>query len=127
LATITKVGCVLLAKISRHLQAAKSSDRSRYFGGVNVLVFGDFHQLNPIGDRILYSSNMTTPQQRSTDAVIGHEIYRAFTVAVELTEQCRITDNVWQSLLGRMRFGICTTDDLLVIDSLVIKVMQTIS
>jgi len=95
---------------------------SKHFGGINVIVFGDFHQLNPIGDRNLYCPQARSAQGNTVDAILGHEIFRTFTTAVELTIQCRVKDPDWQALLGRMRYGNCSRDDVQMIRTLVFKV-----
>ena len=87
-----------------------------------MLIFGDFHQIPPIAGTPLYVRPMTTKSAKPSDAYMGHEIYRQFTTAVELTQQMRVQDPVWQEVLGRMRYANCTKDDFRVIQSITLQV-----
>ena len=101
----------------------KSNDKNVHFGGVNVLIFGDHHQMGPIGDRPLYMPRGSSKNANSADAELGHEIYRQFTSAVELCMQMRVTDPVWQGTLSRMRNASCkcNPEDIALIRGAVIK------
>lgn len=69
------------------------------FGGVQVLVVGDWLQLGPVGDAALWSSITLWDAMR----------FRCF----QLTHQHRQSgDSQFASLLGRLRFGAPTTHDL---------------
>lgn len=56
---------------------------------------------------------------------IAHAMYKEFTTAVELTEQIRVSDVVWQEILGRMRYGFSSKADINVINGLRLKVSRT--
>ena len=51
---------------------------------------------------------------------MGRNIYVQFETVVTLTEQMRITDNVWRQILECSRVGDCTKDDLQEIRKLVL-------
>src|SRR6266404_8668786 len=55
---MSMVACDILARVSGALTSAKLSagmeDRDLPFGGVNVILVGDFHQFPPVGGKPLY-------------------------------------------------------------------------
>lgn len=115
----------MMSKISQQLTRAKKNEGNAHFGGINVVLCGDHHQIGPIGDRPLYMPKGNTKHTNSPEAHLGYQIYREFTTAVELVQQVRITDAIWQDLLSRMRYGICSDNDIKQIETLVIRVRST--
>lgn len=83
----------------------------RYFGGMNVVLCGDFHQFPPVGqpNAALYVRN--APGANSY-AVLGHHLYTQFTTVVTLKQQIRVRDTRWMELLDRLRVGGCNADDM---------------
>ena len=114
----------MFAKVSRHLQAGHPERNDQYFGGVNVILFGDFHQMGPVNDRMLVRPSGLTNGSASKDADLGHHLYCAFTTAVELVQQQRVIDPTYNDVLHHVRYGICDKRDISVIQSLVLKVSR---
>ena len=87
------------------------------FGGVNVVLLGDFHQFPPIANakKVLYN-----PSPEGYDAQIGRTLFEQFDTVIRLDEQIRITDPVWDAILTRARTGECTANDLNELDHLVL-------
>ena len=55
------IGQVHLAWIDRHLCQIYPIYNDNYFGGLNILLVGDFHQLPPVGQAALYSNLPAKP------------------------------------------------------------------
>ena len=99
-----------LAKLSRNIgigmEGNNYRDMSSSFGGVNVILCGDFHQFPPVatkhGEALYYEQQ---PGLDDTDAKIGRKIYEEFETVVILREQKRVDDPVWRSFLSRLRQG----------------------
>lgn len=87
------------------------------FGGLHVILTGDFHQFPPIGGDPLYS----TKEAKDNKTIIGGEIFRQFDTVIFLEEQNRVTDLVWSQLLARLRVGACTEDDICELEKLIIS------
>ena len=93
------------------------------FGGINMIVAGDFAQLPPIatGDALYSSGPVSTPhtttsveQQKSS---IGHAVWHQFTTVVILKQNMRqksqsVNDGKFRQCLERMRYGTCTEADI---------------
>lgn len=92
------------AKLSRILTTVIEEDEDRkkglLFGGLNMILVGDFHQFPPVACRrsapLFYPNNVRFDK---VDEIIGREIYEQFQIVVRLTKQIRVIDPVWQNLL----------------------------
>lgn len=88
---------------------------TKAFGGLNVLLFGDFHQIPPVTGLPLYSQ-----KTRSNYSTCGRGIFKQFETVVILKEQVRVRDPGWVAILRRARTGSCTEQDLNEIRSLIL-------
>ncbi|KAF8119743.1 hypothetical protein EV363DRAFT_1195587, partial [Boletus edulis] len=110
------------ARISASISKAKSqagvprSDRP--FGGVNVIVVGDFHQFPPIIGRPLYW--LIDASKDDAEELLGRALYEQFQIVVRLTEQVRVIDVDWLDLLQHIRSGSCRAQHIQMLRSLII-------
>lgn len=109
------------AKLCRIISTAMEVDEEMIFGGLNVIIVGDFHQFPPVVARQsapLYCS--ADPRYDTEDDVLGRKIYEQFTTVVQLKEQIRIKDPVWHDVLQHVRHGNCQQHHIDIIKNLII-------
>ena len=97
-----------LAKLCRIISTAMESKEDEVFGGLNVVLVGDFHQFPPVIARrsapLYWPANS---RHDSEDDIFGRKIYEKFTTVVQLHQQIRIQDPEWYDLLQHVRYGNC--------------------
>lgn len=93
--------------------ATKTSHREleQPFGGLSVILFGDFAQLPPVCDRPLYA-----PPSQSSISLYGYTIYHTFSTTVILDQILRQAGTdpdtcAFRELLHRLRDGYVSRED----------------
>jgi hypothetical protein len=111
-----------LALLSRNISIAKQGESNISFGGINIILLGDFHQFPPVArsikDALYYPSD---PERNTSASQLGRAIFEEFTMVVELTEQKRVVDPVWLDFLHHLRKGEIEEEDLKLLHSLTIE------
>jgi len=83
-------------KLCHIISTAMESEEEKLFGGLNVILGGDFHQFPPVVAR--QSAPLYWPvdsRHDSEDDILGRKIFEQFTTVVQLKEQIRIRDATW--------------------------------
>ena len=98
-----------------------TADSTLPFGGINIILLGDFHQFPPVANTFgsLYSTPSHSKIETSTRK-IGHNIYSQFQTVITLKQQMRITDKIWSDILEQSRTGDCIKSNLEEIRKLVL-------
>lgn len=110
---MSMIGLRLFHAIDERLRKIRPQFRDKPFGGISVILFGDFAQLPPVADLSLYQIVIN----KSPTVQHASQIYReSFTRAFHLTQQMRQQelDNVaikFQNALSHLRSGGITKDD----------------
>jgi len=91
------------ALLSRNTSIGKQLNGGLSFGGVNIILLGDFHQFppvtRPIRDTLYYP---ISPQTDSIGSQVGRAMYEEFMTVVVLKEQKRVTDHIWLEFLSHL-------------------------
>ena len=114
-----------LAILSHNISIGKMVEgqpsKNKSFGGINVILCGDFHQFPPVAtsptEALYFPSN---PTRDSTESQLGRAIYEEFSTVVILKEQMRITDPVWRNFLEHLRYGQVKEEDIMMLRMLII-------
>jgi hypothetical protein len=103
-------------------QGHNSVDDEDWWGGLNVIICGDFHQFPPVAvGRNEYLFMPTKEEGMSHSKVIGGRIYEEFQTVIILKEQKRVHDKVWLQFLRRLRHGSVSRDDISMLRSLIMS------
>jgi len=124
---ISMVGCYMLVRLHRITTIGKHTEPTIPFGGINMILLGDFLQYPPVLDRPLYSNilsqtdtltntlntiNQTHRRRNTTERDIQCKVGRALWLQVNkvffLTEQMRNKDPLFMAMQARLRNGECT-------------------
>lgn len=81
------------------------------FGGLHMVLLGDFHQFPPVAaeNHALYCERPNSDNERLS---IGRQLYLQFDKVVILRQQQRSRDPGWSGMLTRLRVGECTDNDM---------------
>src|SRR5271170_6682028 len=122
------IGQVHLAWIDRRLRQIYPT-RNDYFGGLNILLVGDFHQLPPVGQAALYSNLPARPSELASHGKGAYEAIdriavldqvmrqggddaesSAFRTALAELRSDSVSDSTWKLLLTRCKQGLSTNE-----------------
>lgn len=98
---------------SRVMDSIERNPRNLPFGGLNVIICGDFHQFPPVATK--KNAPLYYPKDEVCDTEhekIGKDLYDKFQKVVILKQQMRSLDSRWNELLKNARVGNCSPDDL---------------
>jgi hypothetical protein len=84
---MSMIGLCLFSVIDSHLREIRPWNHDKPFGGVRILLFGDFGQLPPVLDLALYQP--VTPRSPAVIQMASHLYRGSFPKAFELTQQMR--------------------------------------
>jgi hypothetical protein len=118
---ISMIACHELYAISSQLSKV-TNEHSMPFGGINIILAGDFAQLPPISGSPLYSNVVSKTQnktmsKRDQESTIGKILWHQITTVVILIQNMRQTnlseaDQKFRTALSNMRYAACTESDL---------------
>ena len=122
---VSMISKTFMAKLSCNISIGKMTDgdnpSANSFGGISVILCGDFFQFPPVAGGVsdaLY--NPACNPKNPIDSQTGRIIFEEFTTVVSLTEQMRVTDPTWQEFLQHLRYSQVTQTDIDMLRELVL-------
>lgn len=120
---ISMVGCQLLLSVHQALTEAKCNPEP--FGGINLVLAGDFAQLPPVGQTKLFAKLNTGMVARGGTSsgqknILGKLLWLQVDTVVLLHQQMRQSGPLnrnFVDLLERLRVGKCSDDDYSLLES----------
>lgn len=109
---ISMVSREMFARLSAIISQAKAHEGTacdKPFGGLNIILVGDFHQFPPVAAKPSAPLYWLCNQEKDTDNdTVGRQLYEQFDIVVQLKTQVQVTDLDWLDLLQHVRHGDCT-------------------
>lgn len=107
---VSMIAKTFFALLSRQISIGKQkpghSAGDMSFGGISVILCGDFHQFPPVAvapsEALYYPTNIIRDTMESQ---IGRSIFEEFSTVVILREQMRVTDPEWRDFLTHLQYG----------------------
>ena len=112
-----------LARLSRAISIGVQGSHpncNRSFGGISVILCGDFHQFPPVVTKARESLFYPAHPSDTGDAALGRLIYEEFQTVAILQQQHRVKDPVWKDFLYHLRRGQVTDSHMKMLKELVI-------
>jgi len=109
-----------MSEIVGEVQAEEGKgDLHTPFGGMHVIICGDFHQFPPVRNptSMLYCER----PNNSWESALRCSIYQQFKTVVMLTKQLQVKDKVWLNILDCLWIRACTESDLQEIRKLILN------
>ncbi|KZV59034.1 hypothetical protein PENSPDRAFT_564141, partial [Peniophora sp. CONT] len=92
-----------------------------FFGGLSIIILGDFHQFPPVAQSPHKALYVPSAPLDTAEMKIVRRIYEEFTTVVILCEQMRVTDPVWREFLQCLRYGVVKDTDIAMLQKLIIS------
>ena len=118
---VSMLSRTFFAKLSQIISRAIEAKDDEVFGGLNIILVGDFHQFPPVVAR--RSAPLYWPvnsRQDTEEDILGRKIFEQFSTVVKLNKQIRVQDAVWQNVLQHIRYGNCRQEHINTIRKLII-------
>ena len=118
---VSMLSRTFFAKLSQIISRAMETKEDEVFGGLNVILVGDFHQFPSVVAR--RSAPLYWPvnsRQDTEEDILGRKIFEQFTTVVKLNKQIRVQDAVWHNVLQHIRYGNCRREHIETIRRLII-------
>ena len=123
---VSMISKTFMAKLSCNISIGKMTDGNTpspdSFGGISVILCGDFFQFPPVAGGVsdaLYNP-VCNVLKNTVDSQTGRVIFEEFTTVVSLTEQMRVMDPTWQEFLQHLRYSQVTKKDINMLRELVL-------
>ena len=113
---ISMVGLRLIAQLNELLTLGKRTPPEVPFGGINVILLGDYIQYMPVLDKPLYanlerSASTRLPTETDVQYGVGRSLVLQINTVIKLTQQMRTEDQKYLALLNHLRLGESTSPD----------------
>ena len=102
------VGLELFHIIDQRLRQIKA-EPGKYFGGISLIVMGDFGQLPPVGDKPLYSKEENNNCQKK--GALLYDLFVDVIIFEKIMRQLGTEENMFRDVLTRLANGTFTEED----------------